>query len=274
MRAWLAAATLACAAVAVIRGQGVPAETLLQRAAAYLDDYQRQLATVTAEESYLFRGTRERKTISSDMLLVATDGSWLEFRDIFEVNNRPVRDHQARLEALLGNPAELLVKAQQIADESARQNAGAQRNINVPTMALTYLTKANQARSTFRILGSGDHGTTVLAFKETARPPLIHTNVGVTQTSGRFWIDPATGAVTKSELVLKLPEGNGVKALAAVSGSITVTYELDETLKFLVPKLMVEDYSQPMTLTGRASYSHYKSFGVVVTANRGRGGRS
>ena len=141
--------------------------------------------------------------LTSDILLVGIGGTWVEFRDVFEVGGRPVRDHVARLEALLGGP-DVLVKAQRIADESARYNGSLiPRNINVPTMALTYLMRGNQSRSFFKLAGGGDDKTLIVGFQETARPPLIHSDRGTTETSGRFWIDPSSGAVRKTERVLR-----------------------------------------------------------------------
>jgi hypothetical protein len=256
-------------------GQPAPLETLLQRSATYLAAYQNKLATVTAEEQYKSngaRGTVRVANFAANILLVAADGSWLEFRDVFEVGGRPVRGHEDRFAALLGAPDDVLGKAQLIADESARRNIGPPRNFNVPTMALTYLMRANQPRSTFRLMESSK-GAAVVAFEETARPPLIHSAFGVTLTSGRFWIDVDTGAVTKTELVVKLPESADVKRDKSVSGTTTVDYEQDEALKFLVPHEMTESYDLPAQLIAHAAYSHYKSFGVVVTSSRGRGGR-
>jgi hypothetical protein len=248
----------------------VPLEALLRRSAVYLDSYQTKLATVIAEESYTLRSTAHNGgnvDLTSDILLIGvTGGSWVEFRDVFRVNNRDVRDHQARLEALLSSPSDLLTKAQQIADESARYNGKTiPRNINVPTMALTYLMGSNQPRSTFQMLGTAaDQKTTVVGFQETARPPLVHAPVGVVATSGRFWIDTESGAVTKSELTLKQEGADAKTKDAMASGTITVTYADDPKLKILVPVEMEESYDRPALVRCKATYSHYKAFSVDV----------
>ena len=247
---------------------------LLEKAGSYLDSYAPRLATVTAQERYEFKGTRVAGTLFSDIMLVGlgNEGSWVEFRDVYQVNNRPVRDHQARLEALLGDPNTLMAKGQEIMNESAKHNQGVMnRNINVPTMALTYLMKSHQWRSSFKILGAGDRASTIVGFTETARPPLIYTDVGIIQTSGRFWLDSSTGAVLKSELVLKNPEGGPVAHDHAVDGVGTVTYQTEKDLGLLVPATMDEDYKQPTWLTGHAVYSGYRSFGVVVKTGRSGG---
>jgi hypothetical protein len=255
---------------------------VLQRGATYLDSYQKKLATVIAQEDYmltgpagLFRddgGRLNLGRLTSDILLVGTDGGWVEFRDVYERNGRPVRDHQARLEVVLGGP-DVLGKAQAIADESARYTGWLiPRNVNVPTMALAYLSRSNQGRSAFRLQGNGDDRTMIVGFNETARPPLIHSSAGTAETSGRFWVDPNSGAVRKTELVIKIPQGDGVQKGEAVSGSITVTYTEDGSLKLLVPHEMQETYDAPLGVRGHATYSHYKSFDVIVNTKIGRGG--
>ena len=245
--------------------------TVLQRSSAYLDAYEKQLATVIAQEDSTCDGARVGQDLKSDLMLVGISGSWVEFRDVFQVNARLIRDHQARFEALLGDPEHLLARAQQIADQSASYNVGIRRNINVPTMALTYLMRANQGRSSFKGIGS-EKGATVVTFVETARPTLIHTSGSSSDTSGRFWLDPETGAVVKTELVVKSKQAAGEDRDSAVSGTITVVYDRDASLKFLVPHTMDESYEQPRLLTCRAKYSQYKAFGVVVTTATGRGG--
>jgi hypothetical protein len=62
-------------------------------------------------------------------------------------------------------------------DESARYNVGSlQRNINVPTMALTFLRGPNQARAKFQVTGHervGNVEAVILSFEEFAVPTII-----------------------------------------------------------------------------------------------------
>ncbi|HEX7779398.1 MAG TPA: hypothetical protein VF424_09185, partial [Vicinamibacterales bacterium] len=129
---------------------------LLSSVAAYLEDYEQRSGAVVSLETYIQnaqRGSdRAVRHLKSDMLVlsVGTYG-WLGFRDVFEVDGRSVRDHEERLYKLFLNPSpDSLLQARKILDESARFNVGqVTRNINVPTMALTFLKRTYQPRSRF-----------------------------------------------------------------------------------------------------------------------------
>jgi hypothetical protein len=255
---------------------------LLAKSAAYLESYDRQLSAVISDEQYEQHrpvGVRVDPVVllHSDIMLLDLGGSsWVEFRDVFEANRRPVRNHAARLQALFEHPpSDLLAQAQRIADESAHYNIGVPRNINVPTMTLSYLTRANQPRSAFTVSGQdtiGKTGVTVLRFRETTTPPLIKVPAGHLETSGRFWIASETGAVWRSELSVDLPEGPEVSKAKSLKGTITVNYDVNPDLKFLVPVSMEEYYDAPENLRGKATYSHYQAFSVNVSTLRRGGG--
>jgi hypothetical protein len=258
--------------------EAMPLPVLLTRAASYLDGYEKKLSAAIAEEDYTFSGSYQRESLRSDIMLLGLGkASWVEFRDVFEFNGLAIRKHIARLQALLGSSSGVLLisQAQAIADESARYNVGVQRNINVPTMALSYLSSPNQWRSVFQITGEAaivKARATVVAFRETAEPSLIHASLGTLEASGRFWIVPATGAVLKTELSVKIPEGGNVGKADSVGGTITVDYLEDATLKLLVPHEMDESYDLPSRIMGHATYSQYKAFAVTVTTSGAGGG--
>ena len=102
--------------VAVGLTSGAPEPTLatvLERAAAYVADFHRQLSGVVAEERYVQEvkafakrpgrlSNPMRSELHSDLLLVrpADGGEWTEFRDVFEVNGIAVRDRRDRLTRL------------------------------------------------------------------------------------------------------------------------------------------------------------------------------
>ena len=78
---------------------------------------------------------------------------YVEFRDVFEVDGKPVRDRQERLTALLleGSPSSARPRIQRIIDESARYNIGTiERNVNTPTLPLLFLEPDNQPRFRFK----------------------------------------------------------------------------------------------------------------------------
>src|SRR5947207_1163735 len=139
-------------------------DALLQRAASYVSDFEARFSNVVAEEHYVQRAPSTARSTSSmpslvhrelksDVLFVKVPGddTWVPFRDVFEVDGRPVRDRQERLTALFLQPSAVAIdRAKQIANESARYNIGAVfRTINMPVLALEVLRAENQPRFTF-----------------------------------------------------------------------------------------------------------------------------
>src|SRR3954470_7408734 len=148
-------------------------EAVLARAGAYVVEFQRQLSGVVAEESYVQSvrtpsGTISRanqlqpthRELKSDLLLVKPAGvdRWLQFRDVFEVDGKPVRDRNERLMQLFVTPSSSsAAQAASIVDESTRYNIGnLQRNVNAPVLALVILDPRNQPRFSFKRVAAGD----------------------------------------------------------------------------------------------------------------------
>ena len=109
------------------------------------------------------------------------------------------------------------------------------RTINVPTLALTFLSNRNQPRFEFSREGQeaiDGVRTWKIAYRERGSPPLIATTDGVdVPASGRLWIDPATGAVVRTELKT---DSFGVRS------EVTVTFAFDPSVGSRVPAEMVE----------------------------------
>src|SRR5262249_55508703 len=158
----------------------------------------------------------------------------------------------ARLQKLFVDaPSQALEQARRVVAESARFNLGAlRRDFNVPTMALTYLTRANQARSVFTISGRKDDlgrvTAAVLEFKERTTPTIVRSGETDLPASGRFWIDPDSGRVLKSELTI---------ADKRSTAKITVTYGAVAKLGVWAPVLMTEEYTGVETISAKATYS-------------------
>jgi hypothetical protein len=199
---------------------------------------------------------------------VAQD-DWVAFRDVFEVDGRTVRDRDTRLQKLfLDAPASAVSQSRRIVDESARYNIGSlQRNINVPTMALTYLRPVNQPRSVFKVTGRQDVegvNAAVLSFAEKSRPTIVRSSAKDLPATGRFWIDPETGRVLRTEMSV-VADGSSTK--------ISVTYGPAPKLTMWVPVLMKEDYEvaatqrlteRNQTIRAQATYSNFRQFRVAV----------
>jgi hypothetical protein len=251
--------------------------SMVARAGAYVEAFQRDFGLVVAEERYqqdiipstqalLLRGRVSelpvRSVMRSDFLLVRTnEGSWMPFRDVFEYNGAPVRDREDRLTALfLNNQRSAIDQARKIMEESSRYNIGGiSRNINLPTLALDFLTA--RLRTRFAFTDEGREGSLlILAYREQERPTYVKTtgdrDLPVT---GRYWVDELTGRVERTEL-------NAVDT--AVEAHITVTYRHDAAAGIWVPARMEEKYkqrgSQP-EVTGVATYSNFRRFQVKTS---------
>jgi hypothetical protein len=257
-------------------------DAVLAAAASYLEQYEQQFSALVAEEQYqqstrpirngpyVFAAASDRD-LRSDLMVLNLGGSeWVQFRDVFDVDRRPVRDHELRLQQLFEQPAsDAIGQAQRIANESAHYNIGVARNINVPTMALSYLSRVNQRRSAFETAGSElvrGVMTTVLRFREVAVPSLISTPGASVATSGRFWVEEG-GTVRRTELTCVLPRP------WSLVGKTTVDYARVPDVTIMVPVVMDEEYHRDAEVDrGHATYSHFRTFTVDTKAIKRDGG--
>ncbi|MCE2540077.1 MAG: hypothetical protein J4G16_06720 [Acidobacteria bacterium] len=256
---------------------------VLARATEYVEEAHAQLSGVVMEERYRQRASSpgfgfgndsyERVTLRSDYLLVRPEGSerYFGFRDVFEANGSRVRDREERLTQLfLDGRSTVDRRVQGILTDSARYNVGdIQRNTNTPTLALLFLRQSYKPRFEFErvrdrspSLGidepDGDD-IWVIAYRETWPTTVIRRRRGGNlPAEGRYWIDPRTGGVLVTELVL---EDEGLESL------VTVRYERPEELEHLVPVEMRERYNNRRSgsrVEGTATYSRFRRFQVLV----------
>ena len=257
-------------------------ELVMARATAYVKRFEKDFAGIVAEEKYeqisrqggrfdqfgsIHHDADKRRVFRSDLLLVKpeTSESWLQFRDVFEVDGRLVRDRNDRLAKLFLSPdAATSKQVQRIKAESSRYNLGSiQRDINIPVLALYVLKEEKQFRFLFNHVETADDertdGAWAVDYREVGAGTMIRTNNAEDlPIEGRLWIDPATGRVV--ETILRAQS----KLLKA---SIQVDYGPEESLGMLVPRSMHEEYRQFTDgggVTGVATYSNYRRFQVKV----------
>lgn len=271
------------------RAQGPTMADVLGSAAAYLADFQKQLSGIVAEETYTQQIVRQHgassilerpsRTLRSDLLLVKPSGAdrYVEYRDVFEVDGHPVRERADRLGQLLRQPwASASSQLSAIISASARYNIGdIQRNVNTPLLALLFLDAGLQTRFEFkraskarepldprRVSAPEQPGVFRVAtemwtieYREKKPPTLIRTPSGKGQPArGRFWINPTTGAVLMTELVVN---GGGVTA------TISVSYQSEPLQGFLVPVAMTESYLAAREhVVGTATYGRFRQLSV------------
>lgn len=257
-------------------------DDVLKRSASYVSEFRKQLSSIVAEETYrqeivntarIGGGAGPVRTLRSDYLLVKPSDAdrHVELRDVFEVDGKPVRRRQARLESMVADPTAGARIGQIIAD-SARYNIGSvRRTINTPLMALIFLDAVNQDRFRFRHVekqtpvfpdarDTAINDTAVfrvsteiwtVEYQERRKPTIVTAPNGDDRPAhGRFWIDPTTGSVLISELIV---DGGGVIA------TVTVSYQSEPLMGFLVPIEMRESYARyGERIGGRAQYSRFR----------------
>jgi hypothetical protein len=262
---------------------------VLARAGEYVTIFHQQISGIVAEEVYvqsarsLRRGSspaQARQWLRSDLLLIRPPQAdrYVEFRDVFEVNGSAVRDRDERLTQLFLKPTASVDQIRVIVDESARYNLGdIPRNVNTPMLTLYFLQPEKQrhfrfsrARSGRPELGTGSampgrsaatfRVTTemwVVEYRETERPTIIKTDRGRDfPARGRFWIDPETGAVLMSELVMENSD---------VTATINVSYQSEPLLGFLVPVEMRDRFrADQERVEGVATYGRFRQFQVTT----------
>ena len=106
-------------------------EQILQVAGTYVEQYERNISAVVAQEDYQqLVQTREqlgniptRKTRACLLVIDMGRPGWVAFRDVFEVDGKAVRERDERLSRLLTQlTPDSLEQARRIAAESARFN--------------------------------------------------------------------------------------------------------------------------------------------------------
>jgi hypothetical protein len=264
------------------RGEEPSLAVVLQRAGAYVTEFQQRLSGIVAEEHYVqdatsFNNRRRtcgphpdptglscgsimalpiRTALKSDLLLVRVPGAtrWAEFRDVFEADGVRVRDRAERLTQLfLGrDPVSAREQLGRILDASARFNIGEiERNINTPMFALQFLEASNQKRFKFSRSRNGKPDTF-------ARP---ETPGDAFRTSTEVWVvdyeETAPQTLVRTDDRRDFPmrgrfwiePASGrvmmseiVARNKTVDATIDVSYQSEPVVGMFVPVEMREDY--------------------------------
>ena len=259
--------------VALVTAGAAPAQDasldeLLARMGAYVVAFERDMAAIVSEETYeqavapqgLLAASLRR--LRAEVLMARTiETGWVTFRDVIEVDGRPVTDRADRLVQLFIKPTgDSGEQVMRIIEASAKYNLGwVRRTINYPTMVLEFVRPSEQARSQFRRGGTTNVGgieAREVRFTERAMPRLIKTPDDAA-AFGSFWVEEATGRILKTELRV---------STGATTSRIGVSYGHQPKLDLWLPVLMTERYETPRqpTITGRAIYSNFRRFDVQV----------
>jgi hypothetical protein len=241
--AWLGWASSQVLAVSLRRAD------IRQLAAGYVDEYQKQLAAIVADEVYVQEiraqdpadeGAPRSRALRGEVffMFAAAEREWMAIRDVKEVDGVPLTgttDVRATLRTL---------PAGQVADRMKRYNARYNigritRDINEPTLALLVLDASHRDRFRFkadRPRQAGDRRLVPLSFKERERPTLIRTPAGKPiYTSGELMVEPETGRIWQSTLNASVD---------AIKVQLITEYSFDQRLELLLPTVFRERYEQ------------------------------
>jgi hypothetical protein len=245
-------------------------QSLLDRAAAYVRDYQEKLRFVLADEEYhqaVFdpagRETAKR-TISGELFLafVPGDGKWIAVHDVRRVDGVAVTDGED-LRKLL-EAGEVTPVARRVAERNAKFNLGSvRRNFNEPTLPLLLLAPERRRDVSFERGGVSLYANRTigtLTFRERERPTLIMNERGQPlYARGELLVDTETGTIYRTRFTLR--DGD-------VEVELQTDYVLDTRLELWVPSRFTERYDaigdrrRRELIVCEALYTNYRRFDV------------
>jgi hypothetical protein len=220
----------------------------------FIDD----LTNVVAEENYQqqFRLAAPRRRLKSDFLLVGYPGQQkmlLTFRDVLEVDGRPVRDQQERVTRLFLEPfSDAVRRAGEIQRAAARHSLDRGRLVD-PLAVMALLQGPYQAQFRFTLRGlEPSLGADV---REVDLEQILDSDARQVPLRAKAWIAEASGRVVKTEL----REG-----LGAAARFTTATFGFDPGLGIDVPLKMQDavPYRADDEFQGLARYSNFRRFQV------------
>lgn len=248
---------------------------VLTSAASALVAYTQHLGATAADEEYLQYDTSSGQVSSPKRLgaqivwMGGTDGTVVGYRDVYAIDSKSLGSPADRLAGLFKTPASADTQAQQLSEASVQYYVSPNLHaLDQPMLALAFLRKDNQGRSTFKLDGVKSMNgaqVAIVKFAENGTPRLIPSADNAPAT-GRFWIDVATGGVRQTELGISGKQSNV---------RVTVIYKSDQATGLWLPSDMQQaiditggaagasnmgggGYSGHQSLEGRATYSKYR----------------
>jgi hypothetical protein len=235
-----------------------PTALIRERVADYVQRFVDDLTNVVAEERYVqeFRRAPDRRRLRSDFLLVKSPGEehrYQTFRDVLEVDGRPVRDQQARITQLFLEPfASAVKRAGEIEAESFRQSLRRGRLVD-PLQGISCLQAFYQPQFEFSVASAArGAGADVIELHFTQ---ITSTGRSQIPLRGKALLVEQTGRVLKTELTAG--SGSNVRVT-------TTEFGFNAALRIDVP-LRVRD-QMPISggdeFSGTAEYTNFRRFQV------------
>jgi hypothetical protein len=201
-----------CGLTLAVHAQTPAVADVVKAASGYLTEYSQKVGTVVAEEEYTQREpaipSGNRRLLSDVAILGFGNGQITMFRDVVAIDGREVRPKDDRLAKLFASaPTQASQEqANAFAEDGMRYYLSPNlRTLDIPTLALEFFRIENQPQSEFSLDGGlrkqdGAQIATV-KFKVNKDATVLPTPDGAT-TSGKAWIDVATGTIRQTELVV------------------------------------------------------------------------
>jgi hypothetical protein len=284
----LVAVLVAAVCVASVEAQNPTADALVAKASAYVARFATRFSEIVTEERYVQSSNGsdgQRRELKSDYALIRLEGSseFIEFRDVYEVDGRPVADRQARVLSFLApRPGQVsgrddftwADRAREAAETSARFNLEGVGQLNRPLVAFAFVQAAWRTRFEFSIGGIDRRvgaSARVLSFRE--RRPNNRSMYASGWVSGRLWVDEVSGAVLKTEVEW------GVRP---ASHKVVSTFVHDPALDIHLPAALIDTHTLAKaglvgipslaeaanymrSIEGRATYGRFRQFSVATS---------
>jgi hypothetical protein len=267
----IALAALGAVAAAGSQQPSTSTRAVAGAAAAYVAEYQRQLTSIVAEETYTQEIVEQTppdpdmprtRTLRGEVffMFAAATREWMAIRDVFAVDGEPVAARPDLPEALRSLPPREV--AATFKAYNSRFNLGRTfRNFNEPTLGLLVLDEEHRRRFSFdrrRVERTDSDVLVTLAFREREAPTLIRDmQRGRVFSSGELLVEAGTGRVRRTVLTAALP---------GVQLRLTTTYAPDSRLGMWVPATFHESYTygarrgEHEAVMCEATYTNYRRF--------------
>ena len=235
-----------------------PTALLRERVAAYVQRFVDDLTNVVAEERYVqeFRRATDRRRLRSDFLLVKYPGEerrYQTFRDVLEVDGRPVHDQQARITQLFLEPfASAVKRAGEIQVESVRQSLRRGRLVD-PLQAISCLQAFYQPQFEFSVASAArSAGADVIELHFVQITPAGFSQIPL---RGKALLVEQTGRVLKTEL--NAGSGSNVRVITTEFGfNAALRIDVPLRLRDQMPVSGVDEF------IGTAEYTNFRRFQV------------
>jgi hypothetical protein len=234
---------------------------IVQRASAYVTAFVAGFSNVVAEERYVQETERpaKRRELLSDYLFVKPPGQneWFEFRDVLEIDGKPVAGREQRMLDLFLDPRiNVAQRLREVALEGSRHNLQDIGTLDKPLIALSFL-QAPYAGHFGYTVGRFEYDigpdVRVVQFREIARPTFLRGGLGDLPSRGRYWIEEDSGRVVRTELDFR-------------QDFVETTFRFDADLRTDVPVEMKQQWRigrEGVTIfKATSTYGRFRRFNV------------